>query len=37
MAKKGKLRSASFDMILLSDAIWPVSFCTSFLLCGGCI
>jgi hypothetical protein len=37
MVKKGKLRSASFDMNRLSDAIQPMSFCTSFLLYRGCI
>jgi hypothetical protein len=37
MAKKGRLRSASFDMKRLRDAIQPMSFCTSFLFCGGLI
>jgi hypothetical protein len=37
MAKKGKLRSASFDMNQLSDAIQPVSFCMSFYHYEGCI
>jgi hypothetical protein len=34
---KGRLLSASFIMNLFSAAMQPVSFCTSFLVCGGCI
>jgi hypothetical protein len=37
MLKKGRLFSASFVMNLLSAAMRPVNFCTSFLVCGGCI
>jgi hypothetical protein len=37
MAKKGKMRSASFDMNRLSEAIQSMSFYMSFLLYGGCI
>jgi hypothetical protein len=37
MVKKGTLGFVSFDMKRFSDAIWPVSFCTSFLLYRGCI
>jgi hypothetical protein len=35
--KNGRLRSASFEMNRFSEAIRPVSFYISFLLCGGCI
>jgi hypothetical protein len=35
--KKGRLLSASFAMNLFSPAIWPASFCTSFLVFGGYI
>jgi hypothetical protein len=35
--KKGRLLSASFTMNLFSAAMWHVSFCTSFLVRGGCI
>jgi hypothetical protein len=35
--KKGRLFSASFAMNLLSAAMRPINFCTSFLVCGGCI
>jgi hypothetical protein len=37
MMKKGRLLSVSFAMNLLSAAMRPVSFCTSFLVCEGCI
>jgi hypothetical protein len=37
MVKNGRLRSASFEMNQFNEAIRPVSFCTSFLLCKGCI
>jgi hypothetical protein len=37
VVKKGKLRYASFAMNRFRDAMRPVSFCTSFLFCGGCI
>jgi hypothetical protein len=37
MLKKGRVLSASFTMNLLSDAMRSVSFCTSFLVYGGCI
>jgi hypothetical protein len=37
MLKKERLVSASFMMNLLSAATWPVNFCTSFLVCRGCI
>jgi hypothetical protein len=36
-AEKGATFSTSFTMNLLSAAMWPVNFCTSFLVCGGCI
>jgi hypothetical protein len=35
--KKGRLPSTSFTMNLFSAAIRPSSFCTSFLVYGGCI
>jgi hypothetical protein len=34
---KGKLFSASFAINLFNAAMRPASFCTSFLVCGGCI
>jgi hypothetical protein len=37
MLKKGRLLFASFAMNLFRTAIQPVNFCTSFLVCGGCI
>jgi hypothetical protein len=37
MVKNGIVHSASFEMNRFSDDIQPVSFCTSFLLYGGCI
>jgi hypothetical protein len=37
MLKKGRLHSASFAMNVLRAAMWPVSFWTSFFVCGGCI
>jgi hypothetical protein len=37
MAKNGRLRSTSFSMNRLRDAIWPVRFWMSFLLYVGCI
>jgi hypothetical protein len=36
-AEKGDTFSTSFTMNLLSTAMRPVNFCTSFLVCGGCI
>jgi hypothetical protein len=35
--KKGKLLFAIFAMNLFSATIWLASFCTAFLVCGGCI
>jgi hypothetical protein len=35
--KKGRLLSSSFTMNLFKATMWPVNFCTSFLVCGGCI
>jgi hypothetical protein len=35
--KKGKLFSASFTINLFNTTMWPASFCTSFLVRGGCI
>jgi hypothetical protein len=37
MMKKGRLRSANFDMKRLRDAILPFNFYTPFLFCGGLI
>jgi hypothetical protein len=37
MLKKGRLLFASFAMNLFKAAIRHVNFCTSFLVCGGCI
>jgi hypothetical protein len=37
MLKKLRLFSTSFTMNLLSAAMWPVNFYTSFLVYGGCI
>jgi hypothetical protein len=37
MLRKGRLLSASFAMSLFKAAIRLVNFCTSFLVCGGCI
>jgi hypothetical protein len=37
MLKKGRLVSASFTMNLFNATIRPIRFCTSFLVCGGCI
>jgi hypothetical protein len=37
MVKKGRVRSASFDMKRSRDAIRPVNFYTSLLFCGGLI
>jgi hypothetical protein len=37
MLKKGRLLSSSFTINLFSAAMWPVNYCTSFLVCGGCI
>jgi hypothetical protein len=36
-AEKGETFSVSFVMNMLSAAMWPVNFCTSFLVCGGYI
>jgi hypothetical protein len=35
--KKGRLLSASFAMNLFCASMWPISFCTSFLVCQRCI
>jgi hypothetical protein len=35
--KKGRLLSARFTMNLFRAAIRPINFCTSFLVCRGCI
>jgi hypothetical protein len=37
MVKNGRLHSASFAINQFNAAILPVSFWTSFLVCGGCI
>jgi hypothetical protein len=37
MLKKGRLLSASYVMNLFKAGMWPVNFCTSFLVCRGCI
>jgi hypothetical protein len=37
MLKKERFLSASFAMNLFKAAIRPINFCTSFLVCGGCI
>jgi hypothetical protein len=37
MLKKGRLLSARFAMNMFKAVMWPVNFCTSFLVCRGYI